>query len=304
MLRSPETSDILLPVTYKVSPEGHLVVGGCDVVELGRKYGTPLYIMDITTIKNQCRSYVRSFSFPDLKAEIIFASKAFISIAMCQLVKSEGLSIDVSTGGELYIALKSGFPPERIFFHGNNKSKEEIRFGLENKVGFFIVDNFHELEALETLCREYGVRQKIMLRITPGIEASTHKYIQTGKIESKFGFDLHHGFAFEAVKRVIKSESLVLSGLHAHIGSQIFNLSCYEKLISKMVGFIRDIGDKLGIHVGCINIGGGLGIKYVPEDTPPTVEYFSQVIFRAIKDSEKRYGVKLEKLCLEPGRSI
>lgn len=297
-------TDILLPITSKVGPSGHLLVGGCDLVELAQKYGTPLYIMDIATIKNQCHSYIQDFNFPDLESEIIFASKAFISLAMCQLVEREGLSIDVSTGGELFIALSSGFPPEKIFFHGNNKSTEEIRYGLENRIGYFVVDNFQELEVLDSLCKSYSIKQKIMLRITPGIEASTHEYIQTGKIESKFGFDLHHGFAFKAVERAISSSNLILCGLHAHIGSQIFNLECYKRLIERMFGFIQDVRKRLNLDITCLNIGGGLGIKYIPQDKPPSIKYFSQVIYGAIKENEKKYGLKLEKIYLEPGRSI
>ena len=296
---------MLMPITSKVNEKEHLVIGGCDTVELQKRYGTPLYIIDIATVKKQCRSYKENFDFPDLEAEVIYASKAFTSIAMCQLVKEEGLSLDVSTGGELYTAIESGFPVEKIFFHGNNKSEYEIEYGLKNKVGYFIVDNFQELNYLEKLCKKYNLKQKIMLRITPGIKASTHEYIQTGNIESKFGFSLHHGAAFEAVKKVASSDgNLILVGLHSHIGSQIFNLACYTKLIDAMLKFIREIKDKLRLNITHLNVGGGLGIKYIPDDEPPGIEDLSRIMYQAVKKNEKKYGLKLDRIYLEPGRSI
>ena len=296
---------MLMPITSKVNEKGHLVIGRCDTVELQKRYGTPLYVIDIATIKKQCRSYKKNFEIPDLEAEVIYASKAFTSIAMCQLVKEEGLSLDVSTGGELYTAIESGFPVEKIFFHGNNKSEYEIEYGLKNKVGYFIVDNFQELNYLEKLCKKYNLKQKIMLRITPGIKASTHEYIQTGNIESKFGFSLHHGAAFEAVKKVASSSNnLILVGLHSHIGSQIFNLACYTKLIDAMLKFIREIKDKLRLNITHLNVGGGLGIKYIPDDEPPGIEDLSRIMYQAVKKNEKKYGLKLDRIYLEPGRSI
>lgn len=293
-----------LPITSKISKKGNLEIGGCDVADLRKIYQTPLYIMDIATIENRCRSYKKNFKFSDLDNEIIYASKAFISLAMCQLIKKEGLSIDVSTGGELYIAIRSGFDAAKIFFHGNNKSEYEILYALKNRVGFLIVDNFYELKILNTLCRKYNINQKIMLRITPGIKVLTNEYIQTGKIESKFGFSLHDNSAFEAVKKAIGSKNLNIVGFHAHIGSQIFNISCYEKLLEVMLKFVREVKSKLGIYISHLNIGGGLGIKYLPEDNPPTIYDFSRLIYSAVKKYEKKFKVKVEKIYLEPGRSI
>ncbi len=183
---------MLLPVTTKIE-DNVLSIGGVSLEDLKSKYKTPLYIVDIATVKKQCSDYLDSFKFKDYRSEIIYASKAFCTLPMCQLIKREGLSIDVSNGGELYIALKSGFEPEKIFFHGNNKSQEEISFGLDYNVGVFIADNFQELEMIDRLASDRGKKQKIMLRITPGIKAHTHKYIQTGAIESKFGFGIYNG---------------------------------------------------------------------------------------------------------------
>ena len=295
---------MLLPITKEVNSNGHLIIGGCDVCDLGKKYGTPLYILDIKTIKGQCRSYKESFNFPDTKTEMIYASKAFASIALCQLIKKEGLSIDVSSGGELYTAVKSGFLPEKIYFHGNNKTVDEINYGLKEKVGCFIVDNFYELEILEKLCAKKDIRQKIMLRITPGIKAYTHKYIETGSINSKFGFSMYGDIAFDAVKKVSSMDNLELIGLHSHIGSQIFNLSCYGKLINIMFRFLKELKDKLNLNINQLNIGGGLGIKYIPEDKPSSIDDLSKIVYKAVKDNEKKYDIRLDKIYIEPGRSI
>ena len=293
---------MILPITSEVNEKGHLVIGGVDVLRLKEKYGTPLYIFDIAAIKNQCKSYRESFDFPDLKTEIIYAGKAFICTALCQLMDMQGLGLDVSTGGELFTAINSSFPAERIYFHGNNKSLQEIEYGLASKVGFFMVDNKMELTALESLCSKKNMRQKIMLRINPGIKVNTHEYIQTGAIESKFGFGLESGAALEAVKSI--SNRLQLMGFHAHIGSQIFNLSCYDKLIEIMLGFIKEVRDKTGVSIARINIGGGLGVNYVPEDRAPGIKDLSKVVYDAVKKYQKKFEVKLEKIYLEPGRSI
>jgi len=295
---------MLLPVTAKIDQRGMLSVGGLSMRQIKEKYGTPVYVMDIATIKQQCRSYRESFGFSDLDSEIIYASKAFASIASCQLIAREGLSIDVSTGGELYIALASGFDPKKIYFHGNNKSVQEIAYGLENNVGCFIVDNFDELELLARLAARQGKKQKICLRITPGIKASTHEYIQTGKIESKFGFGIHGSVAMEAVKAALGYGSLELVGLHSHIGSQIFNLSSYEKLIDVLLKFLKGVKAGLGVDIYDINIGGGLGIQYTREDKPPTISQFSQVVHDAVKRYSRKHGVGVKKIYLEPGRSI
>ncbi len=295
---------MILPITAEINREGHLVIGGNDLVKLKEKYGTPLYIIDIATVKDRCRSYKKNFTFSDLEVDISYAAKAFICTAMCQLIDKEGLGIDVATGGELFIALNSGFPSEKIYFHGNNKSYEEIKYGLESKVGHFMMDNFTELQILGGLCEKKKIRQKIMLRINPGIKAGTHEYIQTGKIDSKFGFGLHNNAAAEAIKKLGQYKYLDLTGIHAHLGSQIFNLSCYNELAEVMIKFIRMIRDKLDISIKRINIGGGLGVQYIPEERPPEIEDLSKLVYEAVKKYEKKFDVRLDKLHLEPGRSI
>jgi len=269
---------MILPVTSEVGPNGHLIIGGNDVLKLREKYGTPLYIVDIATIKNKCQRYKSNFTFSGLDVGIIYAAKAFICTAMCELIAREGLGLDVSTGGELFIALASGFPADRIYFHGNNKSEEEIRYGLESKVGYFMVDNFWELETLGKLCQKNNIRQKVMLRVNPGVKADTHEYIQTGVIKSKFGFGLNGNAAMEAVRKVNQYKNLKLTGIHAHIGSQIFNLSCYGRLIGVMMKFIRVLRDKSGVLITRMNIGGGLGVKYTPEDRPSSIKDLAKVV--------------------------
>lgn len=295
---------MLLPVTAEINKNARISIGGCDISELKSKYGTPLYIIDVATVKKQCRDYLKFFTFEDLDSEITYASKAFCTIPMCQTIRKEGLSIDVSTGGELFIALKSGFEPEKIYFHGNNKSADEIKFGLDYKVGTFIVDNFNELEILNRLAGERNIRQKIFLRITPGIKAHTHKYIQTGAIESKFGFGIYGDVAMEAVKAASASENVELLGLHAHVGSQIFNIQVYEKLIDTMLKLTSDIKTGLGVKLAHLNIGGGLGIRYIPQDEPSSIEDLSKVVVGALRKYTKQYDVVIDKIYLEPGRSI
>ncbi|MBN2073307.1 MAG: diaminopimelate decarboxylase [Actinobacteria bacterium] len=295
---------MLLPVTSKVDAGGHLVIGGCDVISLGKKYGTPLYIIDLATLRRQMEDYRKYFGYPDLETGIIYASKAFTCTAMAQLVSEYGLGMDVSTGGELYIALNAGVPPEKILFHGNNKSYAEIVSGLDSKVGVFVVDNFHELQMLADICRERNIRQDIMIRITPGVKASTHEYIQTGNQESKFGFAINGQDALEAIKITSGSGNLKLKGIHAHIGSQIFNISCYDRLVEVMIKFMARVKEELGISLAHLDIGGGLGVKYVPEDRPPSIGDLAGVIYDAVKKYSVKFSHGIDKLYLEPGRSI
>lgn len=295
---------MLLPITSETNKEDHLEINGIDFSFLVKKYKTPLYVYDIETIRHQCREYIKNFNFKDMEVTVIYASKAFNCIPMCQLARQEGLSIDVSTGGELFIALESGFEAEKIYFHGNNKSKEEIEYGVKSKVGCFVVDNFEELNYLDEIARKYGVKQNILLRITPGIHASTHEFIQTGKEKSKFGFGLTGGIALGAVKEALSKPNLRLMGIHSHIGSQIFNIESYDKLIGVQLKFLAEVKKILGVELGWINIGGGLGVKYLKDDKPASIKDFANLIGNAIESYSVKYDVKISKLMLEPGRSI
>ena len=229
------THTLVYPITSSHTPSGHLEIGGCDVVELVDALGSPLLIYDEETVRDQCRRYLEAFRQHTDDFEVVYASKAFSSVALDQLVLEEGLSIDVSSGGEYHIAKVAGFPSERIFFHGNNKTEEELKYALSVGVGYVVVDSFQELAMLEELSAERGGTQSILLRITPGIEAHTHSYIQTGQIDSKFGFGLTDGVALEAIRQALEAPHLDLVGLHAHIGSQIFQLDGFRKAIEILV---------------------------------------------------------------------
>lgn len=295
---------MVLPVTAQVNEKNHLEIGGCDVVELVRQFGTPLFIMDEETIRQQCRRYVDSFCRLNANTEVIYAGKAFISLAICQLIIEEGLSIDVSSGGELYIAIKAGFPPERIYLHGNNKTPDELNFALDCNVGRIVVDSDNELNLLNEQAGEKGKKANIYLRITPGIIPTTHSYIQTGQIDSKFGFGLADEKAMEAVKKALALGNLNLCGLHAHIGSQIFALHSYARAIELIIDFVVKVRVETGFEVGELNAGGGLGIKYEATDEPSTIEEFAQVIVDGIQKETERLNLPLPKIMVEPGRSI
>ena len=297
-------SHTVLPVTARVNDKGHLEIGGCDCVDLADEYGTPLFVMDEEHIRGQCRRFLSAFSGRAVEAEVIYASKAFMSMAMCQLVRQEGLSLDVSSGGELYVALKSGFPPGKIFMHGNNKTEEELRLALESGVGIIVADSFDELSLLDRLTGEYGKRQSILLRITPGIKPDTHSYIQTGQVDSKFGFGLHDGIALEAVKRALKLPNLHLKGIHAHIGSQICVLHSNAKAVEIIMAFLAQVREETGVTLGAFNAGGGLGIRYRVADEPSTIEEFADVILGGVEREAKKLDFPLSKVMVEPGRSI
>ena len=208
-----------------VNEKGHLTIGGCDTLELAKEYGTPLYVLDENVIRETCRSYVNSFmKFYDGNGMPLYASKALSCKELCRIAKEENIGLDVVSGGEIYTALQAGFPMEKVHFHGNNKTADEIRFAIESKVGKFVVDNLYELELLDKIAGEMGEKVNISFRIKPGVDAHTHNFIRTGQIDSKFGFALETGEAFEAVKEAVKLENVSLKELHCHIGSQIFDI--------------------------------------------------------------------------------
>ena len=295
---------MVLPVTAKINSKHHLEIGGCDTVELANQYGTPLFVIDEETIRAQCRRYTKAFRDKNVDFKVIYASKAFICIAMCQIANQEGLSLDVMSGGELYTALKADFPMEKIFLHGNNKTPDELEFALDNGVGRIVVDGFQELEFLDKLAGRKGLIQPILLRVTPGIKPQTHSYIQTGQIDSKFGFGLHDGFALEAVKRSLELQNVDLKGIHIHIGSQIFELGSYAKAVEIIMEFVKQISDEANFTIGELNLGGGLGIKYKAIDEPSTVEEYVDVIVDGVIKEANRLGVPIPKIMVEPGRSI
>ncbi|MFC9776003.1 diaminopimelate decarboxylase [Paenibacillus chitinolyticus] len=290
--------------TSRVNALGHLEVGGVDTTELAARYGTPLYVVDEALVRRRCREFVDAFQASGLKFQVAYASKAFCVMAMCRIIAEEGLSLDVVSDGELFTALQAGFPPERIHFHGNNKTPAEIEMALDAGIGCFVVDNFTELRMLDAIAGSKGKRVPILLRITPGVEAHTHEYISTGQIDSKFGFDLGNGAAFEAVQESAAANHLLLLGVHSHIGSQIFEVEGFRVAAEKVAQFASQVRDELNVVFSVINLGGGFGIRYVEGDTPLPMSTYVEAIAEAVKTRFEAVSYPMPEIWIEPGRSI
>lgn len=290
--------------TMQINSKGHLSIGGCDTVALAAEFGTPLYVMDEALLRDNCRAYVDAFRRYYPHSEVLYASKAFCTMAMCRLVQEEGLGLDVVSGGELYTALKAGFPAQRIYFHGNNKTPQEIELALNAKIGRFVVDNLSELELLQELAREKRLHPCVLLRVSPGIDAHTHHYIKTGMIDSKFGLAIANGQAMLGVEKALAAKNLEFKGLHCHIGSQIFELSSYCEAAKIMVAFMQQVRENTGVVVEELNLGGGLGIYYTAEDTPQPVDVFVKALTTAVRETVDHYGLPAPKVLVEPGRSL
>jgi diaminopimelate decarboxylase len=290
--------------TAKINSLNHLEIGGCDMVDIVEEYGTPLYVMDEKLIRDNCMGYINSFSkiYDDFR--VAYAGKAFLNIAMCKLVEDEGFYLDVVSGGELYTAIKANFPPEKIIFHGNNKTEDEHKMALKYGVGRIVVDNFNELYKLNDVAKSYNKTVDIYLRISPGIEAHTHEYIKTGQIDSKFGFPIYSGQAYEAVKIALSLENLNLIGLHCHIGSQIFEKQPYKDAAKVMVELIAEIKKRWGHEINELDMGGGFGIYYTEKDKPMSTDDIASAIVGGVIEHSKKEGVKLPAIIVEPGRSI
>ncbi|KHD37628.1 diaminopimelate decarboxylase [Clostridium acetobutylicum] len=281
-----------------------LYIGGISSKELAKKYGTPLYVIDEKLVRQNCKEYYENFKVKEKKNRVAYAGKAFLPIAMCQIIKEEGLSLDVVSGGELYTAYKAGFNMENVLFHGNNKTMDEMEMGVRLNVGRFVADNFYEIEKVNEIAKKMSKVQKVFLRITPGIEAHTHEYIKTGQIDSKFGFTLSNGDALRAVKEVLNFQNVELAGLHCHIGSQIFDIAPYLEETRVMLAFIKEIQEETNYEIKELDLGGGFGIYYTEVDKPRGAEEFCSEILKEAEESSKKLGIKLPKLIIEPGRSI
>ena len=293
-----------LPRSSRINSAGNLEVAGCDIVELAAEFGTPLFVYDEEQIRDSCREYRRAFSARTSDFEIVYASKAFSCIALCQLIGQEGLSLDVASGGELHTALRAWFPPENIFLHGNANSREELERAVRNDVGRVVIDSMDELRALDEIAGSQGRRQRILLRITPGIEAHTHDYIQTGKQDSKFGFCLAEDVAGEAVKAAMEAPNLELEGLHSHIGSQIFSLEPFAKAIRVMAEFAATCAERYGFECRLLDAGGGLGVAYIRGEEPATADELAETVVGSVRDGFERAGLPVPRIVVEPGRSI
>lgn len=295
---------LFLHGTSRQNQHGHLEIGGVDALYLAEKYGTPLYVYDVALIRERAKSFKQAFIAAGLKAQVAYASKAFSSVAMIQLAEEEGLSLDVVSGGELYTAVAAGFPAERIHFHGNNKSREELRMALEHRIGCIVVDNFYEISLLEDLCKETGHSVDVLLRITPGVEAHTHDYITTGQEDSKFGFDLHNGQTERAIAQVLQSEHIQLLGVHCHIGSQIFDTAGFVLAAEKIFKKLDEWRDSYSFVSKVLNLGGGFGIRYTEDDEPLHATEYVESIIEAVKENATRYGFHIPEIWIEPGRSL
>lgn len=290
--------------TSKINTQGHLEIGGCDVADLAAQFGTPLYIVDEALVRQRASEYVEAFKASGLRFQVAYASKAFSVMAMCAIAEQEGLSLDVVSDGELYTAMQAGFPAERIHFHGNNKTPEEINMALDAGIGCFVVDNFMELELLNALAGDKGKKVNILLRITPGVEAHTHDYISTGQQDSKFGFDLGNGAAKQAIQEALALTNLVILGVHSHIGSQIFEVEGFRMAVDKVADFAVAIRNELGLTFKVINLGGGFGIRYVEGDTPLPISEYVAAITGAIITNFTKAEFPLPEIWVEPGRSM
>ncbi|MEE1144398.1 MAG: diaminopimelate decarboxylase [Acutalibacteraceae bacterium] len=294
----------MLNENLKVNENGHLLLGGCDTVQLANEYGTPLYVYDENQIVNNCRMFKNSMEEHYNNSLVIYASKAFNCKEMCRLVNREGLGLDVVSGGELYTAKSVGFPMDRVFFHGNNKTNAELELALDYGVHRIVVDNLYELERLNDLAAKKGVVADIMMRIKPGIDAHTHDFVRTGQIDSKFGFALENGEAFEAVKLTKEFKNINLEGLHCHIGSQIFDNQPFVEAATVMLNFYKKIKDELGLTLADLNLGGGFGIKYTENDTPLAYDRYMGDVAKAVHEFCDNNGLAVPRMLIEPGRSI
>ena len=284
--------------------DNSLTIGGIKVTDLAKEFNTPLYVMDEGLIRKNCSDYYNNFKCAENGNRVAFAGKAFLTKAMCKLINEEGLYLDVVSGGELYTAYKADFPLEKVYFHGNNKTVDEIKLGVDLGVGRFVVDNLYELDLLNKFAGERGIVQKIYLRITPGIEAHTHDYIKTGQIDSKFGFAPVDNIIMDAIKKAIDLENIELAGLHCHIGSQIFEIEPFKDATEVMLNLINDVKNETGYLIKELDLGGGFGIYYSEGDEPRETKEYCDAIIEKTKEVCEKLNLEVPILSIEPGRSI
>lgn len=292
----------LFPYGSVINAANHLSIGGCDVVELASKYGTPLYLFGEQTLRKRCREFKSEFGKRYVNTTVVYASKAFLHTAMASLLRDEGLGMDVVSGGELHIAETAGFPMDMVYFHGNNKSTDELNMALKRRVGRIVVDNLDELRTLAVLAQENGCIQDILLRVTPGVDAHTHSHIATGGVSSKFGFPLNSVEA--GISCAMSLPSINLIGLHFHIGSLIGETEPYLAAIDVVLELASDMQKKYGFELHELNVGGGYAVPYVVGDEIPEIAYYAEQITGRIVAKCQFLDMALPKLVIEPGRSI
>jgi len=294
----------LFPLMTEVNKQGHLLIGGCDVVDLANEFGTPLYLFDELTLGHKCREFKDEFGkhYPDTL--VIYASKAVLNKALALIFKEERLGLDVVSGGELSIAHSVDFPLDKVYFHGNNKMPEELNMALDLGVGRIVVDNFYELEMLNKLAKKRGISQNILLRLTPGVDPHTHQYTTTGTIESKFGFPLATGQAEEALNQALSASHLNLLGLHFHLGSPVSEIQPYELAMELVLRFAREMGKKFDFNIGEFDIGGGFAVPYTADSRVPTIGEYARAITDKLNSLVSGLGLNRPRLIVEPGRAI
>ena len=292
----------LFPLTVEVNDQGHLKIGGCDTVELTAEFGTPLYVFDELSLRSSCAEFKQEFGQRYADTTVIYACKAFINQALALIFRQEELGLDVVSAGELSIAQSTGFPLDKVYFHGNNKSAEEIRLALEWRIGRIVVDNFHELTLLGEIAGEHGYTPDILLRLSPGVEPHTHRYIATGAVDTKFGFPLINGE--EAIAQAMSAPNLNLIGLHFHIGSLIYDVEPYQQAIEIILGFAAEMKQKHGFELRELNVGGGFAIQYAVDFPAPPISAYAEAIVSKVIDKCQELDLVLPQLIIEPGRAI
>ncbi len=283
---------------------GHLLFGGRDTVELAGKYGTPLYLMDERRVRRNCRVYKENMDKHFSSALPLYASKALSCKRLYEIVAQEGLGTDVVSPGELYLAKEAGFPMEKVFFHGNAKTDADIAFAMDCGVGFFIIDNMDELHAVDRLAGERGIRQKALLRLTPGIDPHTFEAVATGKVDSKFGVPIETGQAMDFVAAALELAHVDLRGIHAHVGSQVFDSAVFYDTADIMLSFIADLKRELGYEASMLNLGGGYGVRYTESDPAVDIGQELAAVAEHIREGSRRLGIQEPMILMEPGRSI
>ncbi len=293
----------LFPFSTEVNDQDHLTIGGCDAVDLVSEFGSPLYVFDEDTLRGMCRQFVGEFSKRYANSRVAYASKAFLIPYIARLVHEEGLALDIVSGGELAVAKAVGFTPEKIYFHGNNKTPDELAFALEYGIGHFVIDSFYELDLLQELAGQKGLKQDVMLRVSPSIDPHTHVYTTTGILDSKFGFSIETGDAAKAIRRAMDSSNLNLNGIHFHLGSPIFELEPYSAAIHAVLNYLTQFKEE-GLNLQEFSPGGGFAIGYVRDEPPPDISEYAEEITSTSISVAKELGFGEPRLIVEPGRSI
>ena len=293
----------VFPDTAEINAQGQLMIGGCNTLELAEEYGTPVYVFDEMTLRSRCRSFVEEFGKLHPSTQVLYASKAYINPALARIFQEEGLGLDVVSGGELAVAQAAGFPLQKLYFHGNNKTPEELKEAVKEGIGRIVVDSFHELDLLDRIAGDAGKVQDILVRVSPGIDPHTHAYTTTGVIDSKFGFSIQTGDAARAVRQALSSSNLRLRGLHFHLGSPIFELEPYSAATDLALRFGAGFREE-GLDLQEFSPGGGFAIAYTRSQKPPTIAEYAETIVTALKATCEELRMGLPTLIVEPGRSI